>query len=95
MTVDQGYFYWVDRDGVKLGPALLLADWEGAQSNPVWADHVETIRQAKWEEPIWLTRDGTVFNRIHRLIRGFIGNAKIITVRVFDELPESAIIPDK
>lgn len=81
-------FYWEDRNGKKLGPYQIMQDWEAAQKNEAWTDHVHSIKNADMSYPIWVTPDGFVFNGMHRLTKAFINGDKTIKVRVFDELPE-------
>jgi len=57
-----------------------------------WAGHVVVIKKANLEIPIWVTGDGLVFNGMHRLTKAFLENIPHIKVKVFNQLPESAII---
>ena len=91
-AVAEGHYYWIDRDGEKLGPHQLLQDWEAAQKNPAWADHVETVRRADLTNPIWVTENEFVFNGMHRLTRAFLDGAETIMARRFRELPKEAVV---
>ena len=86
----EGNYYWNDKQGKRLGPAQLLKDWEAAQHNPDWADHVQGIQRADMDEPLWMTREGHVFNGMHRLTRHILEKSETVPVRIFDELPEEA-----
>src|SRR3989338_621624 len=77
-SVAEGHYYWIDRDGEKLGPHQLLQDWEAAQKNPAWADHVETVRRADLTNPIWVTENEFVFGYPNRLTRAFLDGAETI-----------------
>ena len=93
-AVGEGHFYWVDRKGEKLGPHQLLEDWEAAQKNDAWVDHVETIKRADTANAIWMTSDGFVFNGMHHLTRAFLDGKKTILVKVFLELPSTTEVKD-
>lgn len=90
--VSDRHTYWIDRNDQKLGPYQILKDWEAAQKNPIWADHIQTIKRANLDNPIWSTKDGIVFDGMHRLTRAFIDNVPTIKVKVFETLPEEAIV---
>ena len=83
--VSDGHYYWIDRDGEKLGPFQILTDWEKAQHNEAWADHVASIKRANLENPIWMSKDGHVFDGAHRLTRAFLENKPTVKVQIFDE----------
>lgn len=85
-AVSEGHYYWEDRKGEKLGPHQILQDWEAAQQNEDWADHVATIKRADLTHPIWMAADGTIINGTHRLTRAFLDHAETINVRIFGEL---------
>ena len=93
-AVGEGHYYWEDKKGEKLGPHQILKDWESAQENEDWADHVATIKRANLENRIWISSDGLVFNGMHRLTRAFVDGAKSIKVKKFSELPEDAEVND-
>ena len=93
-AVGEGHYYWIDRNREKLGPFQILRDWEAAQKNPAWADHVEIIKNANQNRPIWAMRDGQVFNGMHRLTKIFIDGIPTVKVKVFDALPDSALISE-
>lgn len=89
-AVAEGHYYWIDRNGNKLGPYQLLQDWEAAQQNEAWADHVATVRRADLNNPIWISKDGYIFNGTHRLTRAFLDAKETIKARRFTELPKDA-----
>lgn len=92
-AVGQGHTYWIDTEGHNLGPFQILQDWQHAQMQTAWQHHVDTIKRANLEDPIWIMRnDGAVFDGMHRLTRAFLDDASTIKVIFFEELPESAII---
>jgi hypothetical protein len=91
-AVGEGHYYWEDRSGNKLGPSQILKDWEAAQRNEDWADHVATIKRADLSNPIWISADGHVFNGMHRLTRAFIDKVPTIKVKKFSSLPDEAIV---
>ncbi len=91
-NVSKGHYFWIDRNGEKLGPAQVLRDWDAAQRNPAWIDHIESIKRANLDDPLWVTKDGLVFNGMHRLSRAFIDKVSKVKVKVFEELPKSAVI---
>jgi hypothetical protein len=93
--VGEGHYFWEDRNGMKLGPAQILKDWEAAQQNPAWTDHVESIKRANLNNPIWAMKDGLVFDGMHRLTRAFIDKVAKVKIKIFEELPESAVIKQK
>jgi len=91
--VGKGHTYWIDCDEKALGPYDILKDWDAAQRNPAWTDHVESIKQANLEKPIWVMRDsGYVFDGMHRLTRAFLDKKSHIKVRYFDRLPKEALL---
>lgn len=91
-AVSEGHYYWEDRSGNKLGPHQILKDWDAAQRNDDWADHVATIKRADVSDPIWIADDGHVFNGMHRLTRAFLDHPATIKVKRFSSLPKEAII---
>ncbi len=91
-VVGEGHKYWLDTEGKMFGPAVILTDWEAAQVNPLWVEHIESIRHTNLENPIWIAPDGSVFDGMHRLTQAFLIGAKQIKVRKFKEIPQSAII---
>jgi len=91
-AVGPEYTYWLDQNGVMFGPSEILKDWEVAQSNPLWQEHISKLKRVNIDTPIWLAPDGTVFDGVHRLTRAFIEGVKEIKVRKFKEIPESAIV---
>lgn len=95
-AVNERHKYWLDTQGGWLGPSALLKNWESAQQNPLWIDHITNIKQANMNNPIWIHRpSGIVFNGMHRLTRAFLEQKPAINVRYFDELPESALVEEK
>ncbi len=85
------HIYWIDRDGEQLAPHQIIEDWEAAQQNEAWADHVASIKRANLDDPIWKMRGGRVFDGVHRLTRAVIENRPTIKTRIFDELPDLAL----
>ena len=88
--VGVGHYYWIDRKGGKLGPHQILQDWEAAQKNKEWADHVESISRANLSDPIWISKNGFVFDSMHRLTRAFLEGKKTIMAIRFEEIPKAA-----
>lgn len=93
-AVAEGHYYWEDREGKKLGPADILKDWEAAQANEAWTDHVKTIKRANLANPIWQDKEGFVFNGMHRLTKAFLDAAPTILVKRFETLPEEAEVKE-
>jgi len=91
-AVAEGHYYWTDKHNKKLGPFDLLQDWEVSLQNPNWVDHVDNIKNADLQWPIWITADGHVFNGMHRLTRCFVEGISPVKIRVFDSLPPEAIV---
>ncbi|MBI2037620.1 MAG: hypothetical protein HYT15_01645 [Candidatus Magasanikbacteria bacterium] len=91
-AVSQGNYYWTDKNNNLLGPYNLLQDWEAAQKNEAYAEHVATIQHADLSNPIWKTADGQVFNGMHRLTRAFLDKAPTIRVKIFDSFPDEAVV---
>lgn len=92
-AVRKGNYYWLDKNSRKLGPHDLLEDWVSAQENPDWADHVQNIKSANLDNPIWIFQeDGVVFDGMHRLTRALIEHQPNIKYRLFDSLPKEAEI---
>ena len=87
-AVGEGHVYWIDRNGEQLAPFRIIQNWLAAQKNEAWKDHVDSIKRADLDSPIWMTRDGHVFDGVHRLTRAVIENRPTIKVRIFDALPE-------
>lgn len=89
-----GHHYWMDKNGQPLGPYDILQNWEAAQNNPAWSEHVATIKRANLDRPLWVTKDvesdHDVFNGLHRLTRAFIDKTPTVKIRVFENLPEDA-----
>lgn len=90
-AVREGYICWIDRNGEQLAPFQIIRDWSAAQQNEAWRDHVDSIKRAELDNPIWITKDCQVFDGVHRLTRAVIENRSTIKVRVFEELPKSAL----
>jgi|SRR3989339_1240029 len=88
-AVGEEHVYWEDRNGDQLAPFQIIQDWDAAQQNDAWRDHVDSIKRANLQNPIWLTKDGHVFDGVHRLTRAVIDNNASVKVRIFDEIPES------
>lgn len=92
--VGPSHHYWLDANGQPLGPYDILKDWEAAQNNPAWAEHVATIKRANLNRPLWVTRtpesDQDVFNGLHRLTRAFIDKVPTVKIRVFEAIPDDA-----
>lgn len=93
-TIGPADHYWVGRDGKWFGPHDMLVDWEAAQANDAWSEHVETIKRADVSNPIWQMRGGLVFDGVHRLTRAMLDHAATIRVRTFDALPASAEVKE-
>jgi hypothetical protein len=93
-AVGEGHVYWIDREGRPLAPFQIISDWEAAQQTESWADHVESIKRANLADPIWMTREGHIFNGIHRLARAVIERRPSMKVRIFENLPDSARVRD-
>lgn len=91
-AVGPEHAYWEDANGEVLAPHTLLSDWDAAQKNPAWADHVASIKRADLNSPIWITKDGQVFDGVHRLTRAVLEKRATILVKTFDKLPESAVV---
>ncbi len=91
-AVAKGNYYWTDRNGDLLGPYDLLQDWDAAEKNSAYVDHVATIKQADLSNPIWRTAEGQVFNGMHRLTRAFLDKAATIKTKIFPSLPDEAIV---
>ncbi|PIR41621.1 MAG: hypothetical protein COV31_00060 [Candidatus Yanofskybacteria bacterium CG10_big_fil_rev_8_21_14_0_10_46_23] len=90
-AVGEGHVYWIDRNGEPLAPFQIIHDWSVAQHNEDWKDHIDSITRANLDNPIWITKDGFVFDGIHRLTRAVIENKLTIKVKVFEEFPEAAL----
>lgn len=90
-AVASGNTYWHDANGEMFGPAELLKDWPASEKNPLWTSHIENIKNADLNHPIWLTSDGVVFDGMHRLTRAFVDGAKEINIRRFNQLPDWAL----
>jgi len=91
--VTEPHKYWEDKNGEMFDPSVIIEDWQAAQLNPIWEDHVETIKRSDLNDSIWiLRRTGAVFDGIHRLTRAVLEGAGKIKVKYFDELPEEAVI---
>ena len=93
-TVAEGHHYWLDTNGNTLGPCDILRDWEAAQKTSAWSEHVATIKKANFDSPIWVTKDGYVFNGLHRLTAAFLQHRPTIKIRIFDSLPSSAQVKE-
>lgn len=93
-AVGEGQIYWNDRNGEPLAPFQIIQDWSAAQYNDAWKDHVDLIKRVNLDDPIWITKDGHVFDGIHRLTRAVIENRPTIKVKVFEELPEAALLSE-
>ncbi|MDP2669347.1 MAG: hypothetical protein Q8P07_06010 [bacterium] len=93
-AIGENQYYWDAEDGTHIGPFEILKDWEAAQKNSLWVKHIESIKNANLDNPIWVSSDGIVFDGMHRLTRAFIDGAKEIKVRRFKELPKEAIIEE-
>lgn len=89
-AVSSTHHYWEDKKGQILGPFQLLEDWQAAQKNPDWSQHIDTILRADTSDPIWIAPDGHVFNGVHRLTRAFLDNHEKIKAKKFPRLPKEA-----
>lgn len=86
--------YWLDRNGVMIGPSQLLKDWDAAQKNEAWKEHIATIKRSNLDDPIFITKEGIVFDGMHRLTKAFLDGKSSIKAIVFTSLPEEAILED-
>ena len=92
-AIDEDHTYWIDQEGNPLGPADILRDWQRAQENPAWAEHIAIIRGANLNRPIWIHKESRqVINGVHRLTRAFLDRLPEIKAKVFENLPDSAIV---
>ena len=91
-AVSEGQCYWQDRDGEFFGPFELLQDWVAAKHNPLWHSHVEIIERADLTDPLFITKEGIVFDGMHRLTRAFLEKKQRINAAIFDALPDKAIV---
>ena len=91
-AVAEGNTYWLDTEGKMFGPAEILRDWDAAQHNPLWTEHIESIKHADLDNPLWIAPNGFVFDGMHRLTKAFIEGVKEIKVRRFTTLPEDAVV---
>lgn len=94
-AVGEGHQYWVDKNGEMFGPHEILQDWEAAQENPLWEDHVATIKRADTNKAIWRSADGAIFDGMHRLTRAVLDGKKEIPLKQFGNLPEEAVVRDE
>ncbi len=88
-ATSEGNIYWEGLDGKGLGPFHILKDWEAAQKNPAWVNHVASIKRADATMPIWITKEGIVFDGVHRLTRAVLDGKKTIKARIFEKFPNS------
>ncbi len=93
-AVSEGNYYWIDQNNEKLGPFQILKDWDAAQRKEEWSDHIANIRQANLDNPIWITKQGLVFDGMHRLTKAVLEGKENIKVKVWDNLPDIAIIKE-
>jgi hypothetical protein len=90
--VSAGQYYWEDKNGAKLGPFEILQDWDEAQQNPAWAEHIEKIRNADLSAPLWVAPGGQVIDGMHRLTKYFVNSIPEVHYKKFDELPKEAVV---
>lgn len=80
---------WTGTDGKIIGPYNIAKDWESAQKNPLWSNHVESIRRADLDIPILVSYNGHVIDGQHRIIKAFIeGRTEIKIKKLPQELPD-------
>lgn len=89
-AVGEGHVYWIDRNGEPLAPYQIIQDWDAAQINEAWADHVTSIKRANLDDPIWSTPEGHIFDGVHRLTRAVIDRVSTVKMKIFESLPDSA-----
>lgn len=86
-----GNNYWTDSENNKFDVADLLNDWEAAQDNPLWQEHVEKIKNADFSYPIWLYgQHDTIVDGAHRLAAALLNNISEIPMQRWIDLPKEA-----
>lgn len=84
---------WTGTDGKIIGPYNIVKDWEAAQRNPLWVNHVESIKRVDLNTPILVTFSGHVLDGQHRVVRSFIDGLQEIKIkRLPKELPDSLLL---
>jgi len=83
---------WTDKEGNRVSPAQIIADWWEAQKNPLWKQHVDKISSADLDYPIWLTEEGHLIDGMHRITKAFLKKEQIIKGKILSNLPKEALI---
>lgn len=86
---------WTDSFGQRFGPYQILEDWEAAQRNIDWEDHIKAIKEADLNEPVWFHEGDGVFDGLHRLTRAFLEKKQSIPVKVWDIIPDFTSVKDR
>ena len=90
--VAEGNLYWEDAQGSPIGPHQILQDWEAAQKNPLWEEHVQKIKHVQTSTPVWILEDGTFVDGMHRLTKSFIEKKSVVPYKIVDSILAQGII---
>lgn len=86
-----GSNYWTDNEGNQFDSAELLNNWDKAQNNPLWVEHVQKIKNANLNYPVWLYGEhDTIVDGVHRIAHALINNIPKIKIQRWVELPSEA-----
>lgn len=89
--LESGNAFWSDRSGNPIEISDVVNNWEQAQNNPLWEEHITKIKNADLSYPIWVYGSGNeVIDGMHRLVHAVVNCKHTIKVQRWDELPEEA-----
>jgi hypothetical protein len=83
---------WTDKEGNRVSPVQIIADWWEAQNNPLWKQHVDKISGADLDYPIWLNEEGHLIDGMHRVTKAFLKKEQTIKAKILGDLPKEALI---
>lgn len=94
---------WKDKREQELGPKNIIdlarkynMHWNAMMlAMPVWAEHVQQVRDADLQYPILVQRDDTVVDGVHRITKAYLEGRQVIDVRTFPEMPEEAVVTEE
>ncbi len=93
---------WSDQgENSTIGPNIIIKalkqaeNWDKLyQLYPELAKHAKKVQFADYSYPILLTPEGRVIDGVHRLTKAFIDGVETIKAKMFDRIPEEAVVEE-